>query len=240
MSHSVFSITKFIHEYTNLLRTDYRSFTARPWNRFKPEDTKWWVVPSTMWPSFGNEKLCFWHEGNNLYGGYNVEKGIEISAEDLKFDAKNVLMTDEWRWNSFINDCSGGIIDNMVDNFIEKIDYPVHMNLSANIVNSIQGYDPYGNKKSDTLEFAITRDTIRLCEKKFDIAALSPFENLEGIREIPEWLSMVKGLNWLWIDVMIYAPVHYTKSGIPYNVEKIRDKLHTFEERIFADCKILK
>ena len=75
VSHNAFSIKKFIHEYTELLKNDYRGFTARPWNRFRPEDTKWWVVPSTAWPSFGNEKLCFWCSGKYLYGGFNVEKG---------------------------------------------------------------------------------------------------------------------------------------------------------------------
>ena len=240
VSHNAFSIKKFIHEYTELLKNDYRGFTARPWNRFRPEDTKWWVVPSTAWPSFGNEKLCFWCSGKYLYGGFNVEKGIEVAAEDLKYDAKNVLMTDDWQWKNFLNDCTSGIIDSMVDSFYAKVNFPVHMNLSANIVNSIPGYDPYGNKKSDIIEFAITSDTLKICEKELKIAALSPFENIEGIREIPESLSDVKGLNWLWIDVLIYAPIHYIRTDSSYNVEKIRNKMSTFEERIFADCRIPK
>lgn len=240
MSYNAFSIKSFIHEYSELLRKDYKGFTARPWNRFRPEETKWWVVPSTAWPSFGNEKLCFWCSGNYLYGGYNVEKGIEVSRDDLQYDAKNILMTPEWKWNHFLRDCSTGEIDLLVDNFYEKVNFPVHMNLSANLVNEISGYDPYGNKKSDNIEFSITDDTMRICEKELKISALSPFENIEGLREIPESLEDVTGLNWLWIDVMIFAPIYYIKSGSSYNINRLRKKMSVFEERIFSDCKINK
>ncbi|MBP3348452.1 MAG: hypothetical protein J6L92_06795 [Clostridia bacterium] len=240
MSYNAFSIKSFIHEYSELLRKDYKGFTARPWNRFRPEETKWWVVPSTAWPSFGNEKLCFWCSGNYLYGGYNVEKGIEVSRDDLQYDAKNILMTPEWKWNHFLKDCSTGEIDLLVDSFYEKVNFPVHMNLSANLVNEISGYDPYGNKKSDNIEFSITDDTMRICEKELKISALSPFENIEGLREIPESLEDVTGLNWLWIDVMIFAPIYYIKSGSSYNINRLRKKMSVFEERIFSDCKINK
>lgn len=240
MSYNAFSIKSFIHEYSELLRKDYKGFTARPWNRFRPEETKWWVVPSTAWPSFGNEKLCFWCSGNYLYGGYNVEKGIEVSRDDLQYDAKNILMTPEWKWNHFLKDCSTGEVDLLVDSFYEKVNFPVHMNLSANLVNEISGYDPYGNKKSDNIEFSITDDTMRICEKELKISALSPFENIEGLREIPESLEDVTGLNWLWIDVMIFAPIYYIKSGSSYNINRLRKKMSVFEERIFSDCKINK
>lgn len=240
MSYNAFSIKSFIHEYSELLRKDYKGFTARPWNRFRPEETKWWVVPSTAWPSFGNEKLCFWCSGNYLYGGYNVEKGIEVSRDDLQYDAKNIMMTPEWKWNHFLKDCSTGEIDLLVDSFYEKVNFPVHMNLSANLVNEISGYDPYGNKKSDNIEFSITDDTMRICEKELKISALSPFENIEGLREIPESLEDVTGLNWLWIDVMIFAPIYYIKSGSSYNINRLRKKMSVFEERIFSDCKINK
>lgn len=240
MSYNAFSIKSFIHDYTDLLRNDYKGFTARPWNRFKPDATKWWVVPSTAWPSFGKEKLCFWCSGNYLYGGYNVEKGITLSEDFAKFDAKNVIMTDDWKWNSFISDCSNGVIDLLVDSFFDKVNFPVHMNISANIVNEVASYDPYGTKKADNIEFSITSDTLRICEKQLNISALSPFENIEGIREIPENLNDVTGLNWLWIDVMIFAPIYYIKSGSSYNVNRLRKKMSAFEERIFADCKIQK
>ncbi len=240
MSYNVFSIKKFMHDYSELLRNDYKGFTARPWNRFRPEETKWWVVPTTAWPSFGMEKLCFWCSGKYLYGGFNIEKGIEISPEDIQYDAKNIIMTDEWKWKRFIKDCDDGVIDSMVDSFNDHVSFPVHMTISANIVSSIPGYDPYGNKKSDNIEFAITKDTLNICEKSFDIAALAPFENVEGIREIPESLAVVKGLNWLWIDVMIFAPVYYIRSGSSCNVEKIRKKMSMFEERIFEDLRINK
>lgn len=248
MSYNAFSIKTFIHEYTELLKHDYEGFTARPWNRFRPEETKWWIVPTTAWPSFGNEKLCFWTSGKYLYGGFNVEKGIQLTSDgnlsnencepDLLQKKKNLIMTEDWKWNRFIDDCRDGVIDTMVDAFNANVNFPVHMVVSANLVNTIKSYDPYNNKQTDNIEFAITKESLKVCEKDYKLSVLSPFENIEGIKEISETMDFVKGINWLWIDVMFFAPIHYIKTGSSYNLEKLRKKMSVFEERIFQSCKI--
>ena len=242
MSQNTFCIRKFIHDYTVLLNQEERSVTARPWNRFRPDDTKWWIVPSTAWPAFGCEKMCFWTEGNYLYGGWNIEKGIVVPKEEQNDESKNILMTSDWKWDEFVNQCGCGLIDRIVDDFNENVSYPVHMIITANIVGNVSGYDPYANKKAlrDVIEYAITSDMLKVCDKDLQLGALSAFENIEGITEIPEALSNVAGLNWLWLDVLIYAPIHYIKNRASCRIQKLRDKLLPLENRIFVPDKIKK
>ena len=231
-----FSIKKFIHDYTEQLNREQITVSARPWNRFRPEDTRWYVMPSTAWPAFGSEKLCFWRSGNYLYGGWNIEKGIVVAEEYMAAEAKSIVMTDEWKWNEFIAQCSNGVIDRVVDEFNENVSYPIHMIITANIVGNVMGYDPYNNRKSlkDVIEYTITSDMLKVCDKSINLGALAAFENLEGITEIPEALNSVAGLNWLWLDVMIYAPIYYIRNHrATCRVDRLRDKLMPLEKQVF-------
>ena len=52
--------------------------TARPYNRFEPENTTWWLVPTTDWPAYRLPKILISKEKNdeNLYHiGLYAEKG---------------------------------------------------------------------------------------------------------------------------------------------------------------------
>jgi hypothetical protein len=36
-----------------------RRYSPRPWNRFEPVNTDWWIVPSTDWPAYRYGKGMF-------------------------------------------------------------------------------------------------------------------------------------------------------------------------------------
>ena len=57
------------------------ALTARPYNRFEPLNTTWWLIPSTQWPAYHLPKICFYRgytaEGENLLSvGLEAEKGF--------------------------------------------------------------------------------------------------------------------------------------------------------------------
>ena len=233
MSLSLFSIKNFVKEYTALINGEVKTFTSRPYNRFMPNNTKWWVVPSTAWPAFGKEKLVFWTENSYLYAGINIEKGILIEENDEnKLEKiKHIVMDESWGWGRFVSDMRSGGMDELVDSFKSRVNYPVHMILSASLVNNVGMYDPFSDK-SDSIEFAITEDTLQVCESKFDIMAINQLETVEGIQEIPDIIESTNGINWIWMDVMIYAPVYCIKRNKAYNLSRIRSRLKPLEERI--------
>src|SRR5262245_22606893 len=61
-------------------------FYPRPFNRYSPEFTRWWLVPDTNWPAYKRGKLSFRHcpwDGNSMYIGYYSEKGFSPSIAKM-------------------------------------------------------------------------------------------------------------------------------------------------------------
>lgn len=58
---------------------EFNTLTARPWNRFEPDASLWWLVPSTDWPAYRYGKLYFdWLDKNDfsvMSCGLHVERG---------------------------------------------------------------------------------------------------------------------------------------------------------------------
>jgi hypothetical protein len=78
-------------------------YSPRPYNHFNPDDTLWWLVPSTEWPAFKYAKLFFQSNPedlptgtNGVYCGLSVEKGLNIKVKD--FYPKEYIQTALWDW----------------------------------------------------------------------------------------------------------------------------------------------
>lgn len=51
--------------------------TARPYDIHRPDETTWWVIPSTDWPSYLHGKFFFrLIEGTRIETGIYIEKGF--------------------------------------------------------------------------------------------------------------------------------------------------------------------
>jgi hypothetical protein len=76
--------------------------TPRPWNRFDPDETLWWLVPSTEWPAYHHGKLVFSNErapAGEIFAGLNVEKGFgEIAARAYPKTQRTQLLGHGWAW----------------------------------------------------------------------------------------------------------------------------------------------
>jgi hypothetical protein len=85
-------------------------FVPRPYNRFSPDSTVWWLVPSSDWPSYEYGKFFFddrpRHLGpqSGVYCGFHVEKGL--SKRIAEFFRKDLIETDEWAWEAFVKNIS--------------------------------------------------------------------------------------------------------------------------------------
>ena len=69
----------------------FEKIAARPWNKFDPDNTLWWVVPSTEWPAYKHGKLFFSRDRapeNSLFCGLHVEKGIDAKVESAYSSSK--------------------------------------------------------------------------------------------------------------------------------------------------------
>jgi hypothetical protein len=81
-------------------------YSPRPYNRFSPDDTVWWLVPSTDWPAFRYAKLFFDSRpedvpggAKGIYCGVNVEKGLSLKVKD--FYPNELIQSFQWAWERF-------------------------------------------------------------------------------------------------------------------------------------------
>jgi hypothetical protein len=81
-------------------------FVPRPFNRFSPDESPWWLVGNADWPAYKHGKLFFVSRReqmparqNGVYCGFNVEKGLGRRVAGLY--PKELIEGDDWAWERF-------------------------------------------------------------------------------------------------------------------------------------------
>jgi hypothetical protein len=91
--------------------------TPRPYNRFAPDETIWWLVPSVEGPAYKFGKLFFEPRADRLpsgspesiYFGFYVEKGLSPVVGNIY--PRTWIMDDEWFWDDFLKQLESGVPD---------------------------------------------------------------------------------------------------------------------------------
>ena len=83
--------------------------STRPWNRYYPDNTLWWIVPSTEWPAYKHRKLFFSPEHaptGCLFCGLHIEKGLDPSVAEAYSPGagQRLVMKEDWTWFRFLTD----------------------------------------------------------------------------------------------------------------------------------------
>ena len=87
----------------------------RPYNHFQPTMTSWWLVPSNELPFFKFGKFGFsWDEKvrDVISCGLYLSKGLDPMLRAVYPSKKGgrLIMTDDWAWHGFREDCRNGTI----------------------------------------------------------------------------------------------------------------------------------
>jgi hypothetical protein len=101
--------------------------TPRPYNRFAPDETIWWLVPSSDWPAFKFGKLFFEPRADrmpggspeSIYVGFYVEKGLSPVTGNVY--PRSWIMDEEWFWGEFLGQLGSGLPDSSPANRIITI-----------------------------------------------------------------------------------------------------------------------
>jgi hypothetical protein len=72
---------------------------AKPYNRFMPDDSVWWLIPSNEYPAYKYGKLFFETRDNSIFCGYYLEKGV--NTKDGSYSDSSQIAND-WIWNEFM------------------------------------------------------------------------------------------------------------------------------------------
>ena len=83
--------------------------TARPFDIFRPDETVWWLIPSTDWPAFKFGKLFFDPKlptgtvnPDSVFSGFYIEKGLGSALSAIDGYDPSWIMGHDWLWRTFV------------------------------------------------------------------------------------------------------------------------------------------
>jgi len=190
----------------------FHRYTARPWNRYIPENTMWLLIPNTDWPAYRYGKYSFWADEDHIWCGLYVEKGLSPKLSGLyKF---KIIMNDDWVWNKFVKSMYLGELDNSINALIKQINKPIHFFIEGSFVDDIQVFDPEKDERDIKFHFIIDEKGTRVVEKnknRFVVDGLNNLEKISMISEVPDILAQNKEIDWMWFD--FYVMVSFLKQS---------------------------
>lgn len=183
-----------------------KRFTLRPWNPYKPENTLWWITPSTTWPAYNHGKITvFKQDSGEIFFGLNVEKGLDAKAmaSFLSRKGHSFIMSHEWCWHSFIKDMGNGKVQAALDLICQNASgLPAYLEISGGVVDDPKLFDPYSSSLPwDKAIWKYYGGALKcIVQPERFLYAL---EGLAEIKQLPEKLEQIEGYGWIWIDIYI-------------------------------------
>jgi len=194
------------HSFESILTSEDIKYTPRPWNRFEPEESLWWLLPTNEWPAYKYGKYQLWKDDKYLNIGVTIEKGFgELAAIAFpKLKKKDTIIEDKWMWNKLYIDMDNGKLEETLNKFEKNINQDVFINMNIGLAFDPSDYDPM-KPKSDNITYKYNQGKLSLLNHRNSRGVLEELKNAKSINNIKETISNYKDINWTWIDYIIYT-----------------------------------
>ncbi len=189
----------------------YEQFVLRPWNRFDPEDTIWWLVPSPEWPAFNHAKLVLYKTMNDFTIGIHFEKGFSASA--AHFSSRKGAVADiiqvDWIWHTMLADLKCGLLGKRLYEISQAMGAPLLLQIYATGINERDHDAPKMDLLRNSIQFSLGGKSFGLIEGSakgvLDVHHdTNAVEHLMGIFER-------KDLEWYWLDFHVVFEVPFAE-----------------------------
>ena len=146
--------------------------TARPYNRYEPLNTTWWIIPSTEWPAYHLGKLYFYRrfgeDGETaLSVGLVAEKGFGRVVATIDPKTRSGILGEGWLWPELLADLKSGTMDAAVAQVVEQTGQPVTVSVDASYYQDMEPGDPYAQRDQfDQLVFETDGAGLQLVKQK--------------------------------------------------------------------------
>lgn len=197
------------------LRDATIELVARPYSYYDPEDTIWWMVPSSEWPAYRFAKLFFVAEGEApvLYSGLYVEKGLSPMVAETYHKRSAFAMGDGWAWPGFCDDLRNGAVSRAISRVAELSGTPlrVQIHASVSIAKASSSYDPHDHttfeNPADVVEFETHDGVLTAVRKETPGRVALPLLGISNLTDLPDAVNAIENLEWTWIDLLIGIPI---------------------------------
>jgi hypothetical protein len=192
--------------YESITAPKSKKYTARPYNRYAPENSLWWLIPSTEWPAYKHGKVAISEEQKGeMFFGINIEKAIgrEAAACYQSKKAQKIIMDSEWCWYDFLKSLEEGEIAHAMNTIQENTNgLPLHFSLSDHVVDDPALFDPYsGHAYGDQVVWHYEEGDLNSLTQPENF--FYPLKAVDKISDLAEAISQISELHWLWIDVYV-------------------------------------
>ena len=201
------------------------------WDRFRPDSTGWYLVPSTSVIYYKYGKLFFSKEketSDSIACGIFFEKGLGESLGSVYStkQAKPLIMDKTWFWHKFIFESLSNDFPLKKEN-LNFYGNSVNVKVEGGYVTEPNSFDPYRMRmlKWDkyVFKYDITQDMFSISESRRESFVLK----LHHIKSFSDFISSLKELEkdeWLWLNVFIYSEIKDDISDIKNNSKLVYDQ----------------
>jgi len=211
---------KVAHELKDHYDSEKRPFAARPFNRYKPKESVWWVIPSKEWPAHRFAKFIIWCKNNKMYVGINIEKGFGNELFELNLASKKLVIDNNWIWKQFKQDLANDKLNEILLDVSKSVDEDIELHLAIGYVdrknNNCEEYQENINNKIiykfNNGKLNPVNKNLYLEDNGFD--KLRKVHDLKGVNNIIE----EQNLKFYWLDFNIVIPLDI-KSGSNSDVD---------------------
>ncbi len=183
--------------------------TSRPWNMHDPDNSTWWIVPSSEWPAYKHGKFHFaWgdKERRTLFIGIYFEKGLDPSVSLVYSCARGLrnIMENDWTWFRLIRDLENNRIPQAVKSVASNLPIPLELTIDGGYVSDPCDFDSHAPKFSwDKYFFEWDNTSVRFDLKRASAEAdlLGELKQFSRFEELPVILRNFNTNRWLWVNL---------------------------------------
>jgi len=200
---------KLAHGIKEHYDSEKRPFVARPYNRFKPNETVWWVIPSKEWPAHRFAKFIIYKENKKMYIGINIEKGFGPVLLEAKLAPEKLIVKKDWEWNQFKQDLKNGKLNNVLLDSSKSIDRKIELHLAIGYVDrKQQNNKDYQEDFNNKIIYIYNDSKLDPINKNLYLED-ETFDDLRNVNDIRELYNKIseKDLKFYWLDFNIVIPL---------------------------------
>lgn len=196
------------------MRPSPQRFSLRPYNRFDPAFTTWWLVPSSDWPAYSHGKLFLQRENEPddnhvLVAGFYLEKGLGSGTAGMSGVPRTKIMTATWRWHEFIAAAAGGRVESTIVKTGRLSGRPVVVRLDAWPFNSAPDFDEDVLPSEETLRLVSGPAALHSEPALVTGSLFRPLADCVSLQEMASSFQQLDGLDYFWVDLTIGVSLRF-------------------------------
>lgn len=189
--------------------------TAFPYNRFRPQQSDWWLSPQSENPAYRHGKFVFDPdidaETPQVFVGVHIERGFGQAVAEVSASARDrrQVMEPDWFWHQFSDHMASGTAQQVLAGIAEQVDEPVTATFHAAFWSDpTSDFDPYSGSEdggSDTACFTVDGDQLRLAAdaSKTPLGLLDDVMACDRLDQVAKRLAVLPNTDWVWIGAYL-------------------------------------